>query len=78
MMESRMTRNCHVRFGEKDEETHKSRDLEVRFVPTPFSPLLSNIALQELEDILESYVKKHCMNIQLNPASGKDKLTDNT
>ncbi len=35
MMESRMTRNCHVRFGERYEETHQSRDWKVRFVPTP-------------------------------------------
>ncbi len=26
-------------------ETHKFKDLKVRFVPTPFSPLLANIAL---------------------------------
>ncbi|WP_445305958.1 hypothetical protein, partial [Microcoleus sp. Z1_B5] len=39
----------HVRFGERNEETHKSRDLEVRFVPTPFSPLLANIALHGME-----------------------------
>ena len=51
MMESRMTRKCHVRFGERDEETRKLRDLKVRFVPTPFSPLLANIAIHGLEDI---------------------------
>jgi RNA-directed DNA polymerase len=49
MMESRMTRNCHVRFGERDEETRQSKDGKVRFVPTLFSPLLSNIALHGME-----------------------------
>ena len=44
MMESRMTRNCHVRFGERYEETRQSQDWKVRFVPTPCSPLLANIA----------------------------------
>ena len=34
MMESRMTRNCHVRFGERYEETRQSPDWKVRFVPT--------------------------------------------
>ena len=50
MMESRMTRNCHVRFGKRYEETHQSQDWKVRFVPTPLSPLLSNIALHGLEN----------------------------
>lgn len=49
MMESPMTRNCHVGFGERYEETHQSQDWEVRFVPTLFSPLLANIALHGLE-----------------------------
>ena len=52
-MESRMTRNCHVRFGERYEETHQSQDWKVRFVPTPFSPLLANIALNGIEKIGE-------------------------
>ena len=50
MMESPMTRNCHVGFGERYEETHQSQDWKVRFVPTPFSPLLSNIALHGMEN----------------------------
>ncbi len=54
MMESRMTRNCHVRFGERYEETHQSRDWKVRFVPTLFSPLLSNIGLHGLELAVKS------------------------
>ena len=57
MMESRMTRNCHVRFGERYEETHQSQDWEVRFVPTPFSPLLANIALHGLESHIKNYAK---------------------
>ena len=48
MMKSPMTRNCHVGFGERDEETHQSQGWEVRFVPTPFSPLLANIGLHGL------------------------------
>ena len=52
MMESRMTRNCHVRFGERYEETHQSQDWKVRFVPTLFSPLLANIALCGMEQSL--------------------------
>ena len=52
MMESRMTRNCHVRFGERYEETHQSQDWKVRFVPTPLSPLLANIALHGMEEAL--------------------------
>ncbi len=54
MMESRMTRNCHVRFGERYEETHQSQDWKVRFVPTLLSPLLANIALNGIEDIHSS------------------------
>jgi hypothetical protein len=53
MMESPMTRNCHVGFGERYEETHQSRDGKVRFVPTLFSPLLANIALNGIEKIGE-------------------------
>ena len=54
MMESPMTRNCHVGFGERDEETHQSQDWEVRFVPTPFSPLLANIGLHALETLIKA------------------------
>ena len=46
MMESRMTRNCHVRFGERYEETRQLQSWKVRFVPTLFSP---NIALHGME-----------------------------
>ncbi len=38
MIESRVTRKCHARFGERDRETRISQDLKVRSVPTPFSP----------------------------------------
>lgn len=54
MMESRMTRNCHVRFGERYEETRPPQGRIVRFVPTPFSPLLANIALNGIENIHKS------------------------
>jgi len=73
-MESRMTRNCHVRFGERNEETHKSRGLEVRFVPTPFSPLLANIALNGIENF--GYCIRYaddCVYI-LKPGENADKL----
>ena len=58
MMESRMTRNCHVRFGERYEETHQSQDWKVRFVPTLLSPLLSNIGLHGLEQFIKSHSSK--------------------
>ena len=53
MMESRVTRKCHARFGERDRETHKSQELKVRSVPTLFSPLLANIALHGMEQALK-------------------------
>ncbi len=57
MMESRMTRNCHVRFGERYEETRQSQDWKVRFVPTLLSPLLANIALHGMENMLMEFAK---------------------
>ncbi len=54
MMESEVTGNCHASFGERDRETHKSRGLKVRSVPTLFSPLLANIALNGIEEIHQS------------------------
>ena len=59
MMESRMKRNFHVRFGERYEETRQLQGRKVRFVPTPLSPLLANIALNGIERIgeYESYYK---------------------
>ena len=44
-----MTRNCHVRFGERSRETRPSRDEKVRSAPTLCSPLLMNVALHGLE-----------------------------
>lgn len=52
MMESEVTGNCHASFGERDEETRQLRGWKVRFVPTPFSPLLANIALHGMEEAL--------------------------
>ncbi|MBR8840337.1 MAG: hypothetical protein DSM106950_41700 [Stigonema ocellatum SAG 48.90 = DSM 106950] len=57
MMESRVTPKCHARFGERDRETRKSQGLKVRSVPTPFSPLLANIALHGLENRLIEYAE---------------------
>ncbi|GET44517.1 hypothetical protein [Microseira wollei] len=57
MMESEVTGNCHASFGERDRETHKSRGLKVRSVPTLFSPLLANIARHGLEQTLKEYAK---------------------
>ncbi len=57
MMESPMTRNCHVGFGERYEETHQSQDWKVRFVPTPFSPLLANIALHGMEESIKRFAE---------------------
>ncbi len=50
MMESEVTGNCHASFGERDGETRGSKALKVRSVPTLFSPLLANIALNGIED----------------------------
>jgi Reverse transcriptase (RNA-dependent DNA polymerase) len=53
MRESRMTRNRHVRFGERSRETRSSRGEKVRSAPTLFSPLLSNIYLDKLDHYVE-------------------------
>ena len=47
-----MTRNGHVRFGERSRETHSSRGEKVRSAPTLLSPLLANIALFGMEEAL--------------------------
>ena len=52
MRESEVTGNCHASFGERDGETHRLKDLEVRSVPTLFSPLLANIALHGMEQAI--------------------------
>ena len=67
MMESRVTRKCHARFGERNEETHQLQGWKVRFVPTPFSPLLANIALNGIEDIHQSVRYADDMVIILKP-----------
>jgi hypothetical protein len=54
-MESRVTRKCHARFGERDRETRTSQGVKVRSVPTPFSPLLANIALHGLEERMKQF-----------------------
>ncbi|MEY2833582.1 MAG: hypothetical protein RLZZ574_2841 [Cyanobacteriota bacterium] len=74
MMESPMTRNCHVGFGERYEETHQSRDGKVRFVPTLFSPLLANIALNGIEDIHQSVRYADDMVIILKPKDDAEQI----
>ncbi len=69
MMESPMTRNCHVGFGERYEKTHQSQDWKVRFVPTPCSPLLANIALHGMEERIKEYAATWRGN------KGKNKLS---
>src|SRR5437667_1226070 len=54
MRESRMTRNGHVRFGERSRETRSSRGEKVRSAPTLFSPMLSNIYLNKLDTFVET------------------------
>jgi RNA-directed DNA polymerase len=44
--------NYHASFGERDGETRTMRIVQVRAVPTLLSPLLLNIALTGLEDVL--------------------------
>ena len=57
-MESPLKRKFHDGFGERYEETRQSQDWKVRFVPTLCSPLLSNIGLHGLENLVKSYNKK--------------------
>jgi len=61
MMESPMTKNCHVGFGERYEETHQSQDWEVRFVPTPLNPLLANIAPDWMENEIKCLAESFYM-----------------
>jgi len=57
-MESEVTGNCHASFGERDAETRSTQAEKVRCVPTPFSPVLANLALDGLERKLrERYPK---------------------
>ena len=51
-MESEVMGNYHASFGERDGETRTMRIVKVRTVPTPLSPLLANIALHGLEDVV--------------------------
>ncbi len=76
MMESRMTRNCHVRFGERYEETHQSQDWKVRFVPTLCSPILANIALNGIEEIHQSIRYADDMVFILKPQDDANKILE--
>ncbi len=53
MRESRMTRNGHVRFGERGRETRLPQGWKVRSAPTLLSPILSNIYLDRLDQYVE-------------------------
>ncbi len=57
MRESRVTGNCHARFGERGRETRLLRDGKVRSAPTPFSPLLANVALHGMEEAVHQAFK---------------------
>ena len=48
-----MTRNGHVRFGERGRETRLSQGRKVRSAPTLLSPLLANIYLDRLDKYVE-------------------------
>jgi retron-type reverse transcriptase len=50
MMESEVMGNYHASFGERDRETRTMQAVKVRPVPTPFSPLLANLALHGIEN----------------------------
>ena len=71
MMESEVTGNCHASFGERDRETHKSRGLKVRSVPTLFSPLLANIALHGME----ARVMQYAETLKGNKRKNRDALS---
>src|SRR2546423_1347364 len=53
MMESEVMGNYHASFGERDGETRTVRIVKVRTVPTPLSPILSNVYLNELDKYIE-------------------------
>ena len=53
-----MTRNGHVRFGERSRETRLSQDGKVRSAPTLFSPAVANMTLDGLERLLASHFSK--------------------
>jgi hypothetical protein len=50
MVESRMTGNCHVRFGKEHRETRPPRGGEVRPVPTSLEKGLSGLGSSNMTD----------------------------
>ena len=54
MRESEVTGNCHASFGERDRETRSPRGGKVRSVPTPLSPILANIYLDDFDEALQA------------------------
>ncbi len=67
MMESPMTRNCHVGFGERYEETHQSKIGRCALCLLHVPPLLANIALNGIENIHNSVRYADDMVIILKP-----------
>jgi hypothetical protein len=53
MMESEVTGNCHASFGERGSETRTVQAVKVRAAPTPSSPILSTIYLNELDTFMD-------------------------
>jgi hypothetical protein len=45
--------NYHASFGERDGETRTVRIVKVRTVPTPLSPILSNVSLDRVDKFVE-------------------------
>ncbi|NEP55004.1 MAG: RNA-dependent DNA polymerase, partial [Moorea sp. SIO3C2] len=61
-------------FGERYEETRQSRDWKVRFVPTLFSPLLANVALNGIEEIHTSLRYADDMVFILKPKDNAEEI----
>jgi len=53
MMESEVMGNYHASFGERDRETRPMQVRKVRPVPTPLSPLLAHLLLDQFDKELE-------------------------
>jgi Type II intron maturase/Reverse transcriptase (RNA-dependent DNA polymerase) len=54
VMESCVMRKYPAQFGERDRETRLAQGRKVRSVPTPLSPVLSNIYLDRLDTFVET------------------------
>ena len=49
LRESEVMGNYHASFGERDGETRTVRIVKVRTVPTPLSPILSNVYMDRFD-----------------------------